>query len=257
MGIMDINSDLEGFKALKVSVVHTPKQIKYLTRDLTGSDEEILWKELIDLRGTAVLSFREIGRRLKELQERYSKRGSGDFEKRYSELGFKKMQVYTFIKKYDLYLLDAGTEESILLDPPELKTSSTVNVPEEIEEAEIVRNADKSKIEERLGEASQKTVAELGKAPPEVREKFYSGDINTPTEVKKARESLVPGKTIKPAVIDDDRRAERVKELSKELKDIDSEIAELLEAERKLARLREQRNEVVEELSKVNNLKLI
>ncbi|GLI57330.1 hypothetical protein PM10SUCC1_28440 [Propionigenium maris DSM 9537] len=257
MGVMDINSDLEGFKALKVSLVHTPKQIKYLTRDLTDSDENILWNELKHLRGTTILSFREIGRRLKELQERYSKKGSGEFEKRYSELGFKKMEVYTFIKKYDLFLLDAGTEESILLDPPEKTTSSLVNEPEEIEEAEIVRTVDNPEmIGKKLEGASQRIIGELEKSPKEVRGKFYSGEITTATEIKNERKIITPGKTLKAAVIEDDRRSERVKELTKELKDIDREITELLETERKLKRLREQRAEVVEELSKVNNLKL-
>ncbi len=258
MGIMDINNDLEGFKALKVSLVHTPKQIKYLTRDLRDSDEDVLWNELKDLKGTAILSFREIGRRLKELQERYSKRGSGEFEKRYSELGFKKMEVYTFIKKYDLFLLDAGTEESILLDPPEKISPPSADIPEEIEEADIVRTADKPEIVNRkLEGASQRVIGELEKSPQEVRDKFYSGEITTATEIKTERKSITPGRTLKAAVIEDDRKSERVKELTKELKDIDKEITELLEAERKLKRLREQRAEVVEELSKVNNLKLL
>lgn len=254
---MDINSDLEGFKALKVSLVHTPKQIKYLTRDLRDSDEDVLWNELKDLKGTAILSFREIGRRLKELQERYSKRGSGEFEKRYNELGFKKMEVYTFIKKYDLFLLDADTEESILLAPPEKTYPPSVDIPEEIEEADIVRTADKPEIvSKKLESASQRVIGELEKSPQEVRDKFYSGEITTAAEIKSERKSIVPGKTLKAAIIEDDRRSERVKELTKELKDIDKEITELLDAERKLKRLREQRAEVVEELSKVNNLKL-
>ncbi len=90
-----------------------------------------------------------------------------------------------------------------------------------------------------------------------MRDKFYSGEITTAAEIKGERKSITPGKTLKAAIIEDDRRSERVKELTKELKDIDNEITELLEAERKLKRLREQRAEVVEELSKINNLKLL
>lgn len=257
MGLMNVNDELEGFKGLPVSLRHSPKQRKYLSRDITITDEKVLWSELGELKNTALISFREMGRRLKELHFRYSKNGNGDFEKRYTELGFKKMEVYTLMKKYDQYLLDA-TKESLFLTPPETKEDNNNNdvLEGEIVEGEIVRTADNQKVEQRLDGASQRTVAELSKSPPEVREKFYSGEINSAPEIKKAREKFTAGKIIKPAVIKDDRRQARVEELSKELKDIDREIADLLEAERKLKSLREQRAEVVEELSKVNNLKL-
>ncbi len=260
---MDINSDLEGFKALKVSVGHTPKQVKYLTRDIIGSEDDVLWKELQDLRNTTILSFNEMGRRLKELQERYSKRGSGDFEKRYLELGFKKMEVYSLIRRHNLYLLDGAIEDTFLLtDKEDVKETPTLEFKdneknEEIEEAEIVRSADKGGVvAKKLEDASQRVITELDKSPQEIRKKFYSGEISSASEIKKARKNITPGKTLKPAIIKDDRRNERFTELTRELEDIDKEIKELLEAERKLKRLREQRLEVVEELSKVNNLKL-
>ena len=256
MGLMDIHKELEAFKGLGVSLKHNPKQTKYLIRDLTTVKDDLLWNELSELRGTALLSFREMGRRLKELQFRYSKNGYGGFEKKYQELGLKKGEVYTLINKYDLYILDTSKEETIFLtNEIEDKVINEVIEGEIIDDL-IVRGEDNQNVEIKLDRASQKIISELTKSPPEIREKFYTGEINTPAHIKEARENFKAGEIIKPAIIEDDRRAKRIAELTKELKDIDSEIKELLEVERKLKRLREQRDEVIDELSKVNNLTL-
>lgn len=242
MGIMDINTELAGLKGKGVSLLHTPKQSKYLIRDISLAEDNTLWKELDELRGTAVITFKEMGRRFKELQSRYSKKGAGDFEKRYTELGFKKMEVYTLIKKYTLYSEDVMGETNLFIT--DTSQEEFVRTADKLPEAEIV---------EKIEAASQRTTDALITAPEDVRQKFYTGEITTTAEIK---EAMKPGKIIKHEIIEDDRSKVRIEELTRELKDIDSEINELLEAERKLKRLREQRAEVVEELSKANNLKL-
>jgi hypothetical protein len=249
MGIMDINTELSGLKGKGISLLHTPKQSKYLARDISITEDNILWNELGELRRTTIIGFNEMGRRFKELQDRYSKRGSGDFEKRYTELGFKKMEVYTLIEKHNIYNEDISGETNLFI------TDSPQN--------EIVRSADKpteAEIIEKIDGASQRTTHALAGASKETREKFYKGEITTAVEIKEAtldKAPIKPGKIIKPAIIEGDRGEIRVRELTKELKDIDNEINELLESERKIKRLREQRAEVVEELSKAKNLKLI
>jgi hypothetical protein len=272
-------------------------QKKHLTRDLSEITDDQLWKETVELRETAVITFIELGRRLKELQERHANRKNGNFAEKYTDLGFKKGEVYTLIKKYELYREDNTT--NILIGGE----SSTEN---NVRTAEVIT--------ERIDGASQKVTDELSKAPPEIREKYYNGELNTANEIKEAmpdkefiefknnineiavkvlkwhelnkfteevktattyesihtlvekynlnrptedKKVINPGEIIKPAIIEDDRGEIRVRELTKELKDIDSEINELLESERKIKRLREQRAEVVEELSKAKNLKLI
>ena len=68
MGLIDMNSELGELKGLSISLKHTPKQRIYLIRDLTSVDNETLWKDLVDLRRNTIIGFKEIGRRLKELQ---------------------------------------------------------------------------------------------------------------------------------------------------------------------------------------------
>jgi hypothetical protein len=262
MGLMDINKELKGFKGLGVTLKHTPAQSKYLKRDLAAVEDETLWKEVSQLRDTAIVTFVEMGRRLTELQTRYSNNKKGDFQSRYTELGFKKMEVYTLIKKYSLYSEDVEGDTNLLL---ETQDNYIVRTADNISEAEIVEKIDK---------ASQRTTEVLTTAPKETREKFYRGEINSAAEIKessiaekydlnktidisKQKEQIKPGEIIKAAVIEEDRETERVKELTAELKDINSEINELLEAERKLKRLREQKAEIIEELSKARNLKLV
>ena len=96
-------------------------------------------------------AYTEVGKALREAQERLAKRGYGCFEEWYTSLGFKKDNVYGLINTYNL----------------------------------IVGNPDKQKMLELLPKT---LVTEIAKpsANPQIRQEVLNGDITTHAQYQKA-----------------------------------------------------------------------
>lgn len=151
--MLNISEELAGLKK-KNSLIPVLKlsknQTSFISREITNSTEDELWSETEQLREMFSVSFIELGRRLHELQQRYAKNKNGSFQKRYQDKGFKKTQVETLITKY-----------LVFQEKKDTGCSAT----------DIIL------IAEKLENASQRVTAKLKKAPIEIKEKFFNGEI--------------------------------------------------------------------------------
>lgn len=217
---LDKLKKLKKDKAVKTILSLSDKQKGIISRNLSEASEDELWAESGQLKDTFTITFIELGRRLAELQGRYSKKGTGSFQKKYIEKGFKKTEVETLISKYNLY--------------DEQKLNGT-NATELLFVAE------------QLQEASQKTIAIIKKAPEEVKEMFFSGIVSAPSEVKAAVEEVQEAEIIEEvkdnARVEEegpdylcmiDRRKELQVLISRKKKDIKNFNREISEIERAL-----------------------
>lgn len=224
---------LEKLKGLKKGKIITTalslsdKQTIFLRRELAEVSEDEIWKESSELKSTFTISFIELGRRLKELQERYAKNGNGNFQKTYIDKGFRKTEVQTLISKFEIY------EEAKKFG----RDATELNL-----------------IADSLQDASQKTTAEIKKAPEEVKEMFYTGTIKSLKEIKEASEAIIEAEIIE----------EPLKKIDIELVDKTALINEKKELRKRMAELTREMNDIADKLSNidlqlenVNNLKLV
>jgi len=205
--MLNIKNELAGLKnnkALTPILKLSKNQMSFISRELTNSSEDELWDETEQLRETFSLSFIELGRRLHELQQRYAKNKNGSFQKRSQEKGFKKTQVETLISKYLLFQ-----------EQKNIGCSAT----------DIIL------IAEKIENTSQRVTAKLKKAPMEVKEKFFNGEIKG-SEIMDAEiievKSVATEKNIGCSATDirkenintDPKKSEEIEEKLKELKAI-------------------------------------
>ena len=214
--MLDLKKELAGLKENKLVISNigfSKNQITFISRDLSKISEDEIWKETEELRDTFSISYIELGRRLYELQQRYAKNKTGSFQKRYQEKGFKKTQVETLVSKYQLF------QES-----KSIGCSAT----------DIVM------IAEKLEQASQRVTADLKKAPNEIKEKFYNGEIKG-AEIKEAikKVELLPKlENISCTATDKDK-------LKKELEFLKKDISEREKNLKKLIKKREEIEKVL------------
>ena len=160
-------------------------QTNFLLRDLSEVNEEDLWEELTYIRNTLGIAWIEAGRRLKVLQDKYANHAKGEFEKKYTEKGLGKTEVYVYLKRYEMFLERKTTYEA--LNHEEFFISFN-------EQEENIKNGNSvvsignnlNDDIQKIGNASQKTINQLYKAPIEVKQKFYEGEISTANEIQKA-----------------------------------------------------------------------
>jgi len=213
--MLDLKKELAGLKennSVISSINFSKNQTTFIFRDLSKISEDEIWKETEQLRDIFATSYIELGRRLYELQQRYANNKNGSFQKRYQEKGFKKTQVETLMSKYQLFQ-----------EKKSIGCSAT----------EIVMVA------EKLEEASQRVTLDLKKAPYEVKEKYYSGEIKG-SEIKEAIKNSEIEKVENLSKTEDIGCDATDKEkLKKELKFLEKEIREKEKNLKKLIKKRE------------------
>jgi len=226
--MLDLKKELAGLKDNKIPISNisfSNDQMKVISKDLAESSEDEIWKEAEKLRDTFATSYMELGRRLHELQQRYSNNKTGSFQKRYQEKGFKKTQVETLVSKYLLFQ-----------ERKSIGCSAT----------DIIMVA------EKLEEASQRVTAELKKAPDEVKEQYYRGEIKG-SQIKDAVQSTEVGKVdLLPRLEDISCNATDKEDLKKELVFIEKDIRE---RERNLKKLIKKREEIARVLEMEDQIK--
>ena len=219
--MLDLKKELAGLKENKPVISNigfSKNQITFISRDLSKISEDEIWKETEELRDTFSISYIELGRRLYELQQRYAKNKTGSFQKRYQEKGFKKTQVETLVSKYQLF------QES-----KNIGCSAT----------DIVM------IAEKLEQASQRVTADLKKAPDEIKEKFYNGEIKG-AEIKEAIKKVEIGKVeLLPKLENISCAATDKDKLKKELEFLKKDISEREKNLKKLIKKREEIEKVL------------
>lgn len=231
--MLNIGEELAGLKkknALIPVLKLSKNQMSFISREITKSSEDELWSETEQLREMFSLSFIELGRRLHELQQRYAKNKNGSFQKRYQEKGFKKTQVQTLISKYLLFQ----------------------------EQKNIGRDAtDIILIAEKIESASQKVTAKLKKTTPEVKEKFFNGEIKG-TEIMDAEvvEPILKKNIGRDAtdIKKDGMNQEKKKELLERKKELKNKIQKL---SKEIGDCSDEIFAIEQELENSNNLKLI
>lgn len=220
--MLDLKKELAGLKDKKLvisNISFSNEQMKMISKDLSESSEDEIWKEAEQLRDTFATSYMELGRRLCELQQRYSNNKNGSFQNRYQEKGFKKTQVETLVSKYLLFQ-----------ERKSIGCSAT----------DIIMVA------EKLEKASQRVTADLKKAPNEVKEQYYNGEIKG-SEIKDAVQSVELGKVeLLPKLEDISCSATDKEVLRKELAFIEKDIKEREKNLKKLIKKREEIAKVLE-----------
>jgi hypothetical protein len=91
----------------------TNKLAEFNYSDLDVNTADYLKQKEINMREIVGKAYTDLGRELKEAQEKLSNHRNGIFEEWYTSLGFKKQTVYNYINRYNLIVQSLDNKELI------------------------------------------------------------------------------------------------------------------------------------------------